>query len=225
MVVYWSLLAAVFVANWVAPYGIWYSGPPELVGAELLGRPYSSLIAQPLGILQLAHAAFLGSVLALAIWSGSKVVRRGERQRGFALMAGAALLLAFTLVDYVRDSVGGSWPYVSEFGVVSWALVMSIQLAHDFRVNAQALARAIADVEMQSQRLTSMLGALHALEENMEAPLQTLETGVAALADGDSHDAELQRLQRAVARLREFSRAMPDISARTNVSNAHAPSS
>ena len=93
-----------------------------------------------------------------------------------------------------------------------------------FRAKAQALARAIADVEMQSQRLTSMLGALLALEANMNAPIQTLETGVAALADGESHDAELQRLRRAVTRLREFSNSMPDISIPTDVPNARAQS-
>ncbi len=224
MIVYWSVLVAVFVANWAAPYGIWYSGRPELISAEILGRTYSSVVAQPVGLLQLAHATFLASVLALAAWAGLKVVRRGERQRGMALVVGVVVLLAFTIVDYVRDIVGGSWPYASEFGVVTWALVMSVQLAHDFRAKAQALARAIADVEMQSQRLTSMLGALRALEANMNVPIQTLETGVAALADGESHDAELQRLRRAVTRLREFSNSMPDISIQTDVPNARAQS-
>lgn len=218
MVVYWAALAAAFVANIVAPYGVWYSGLPELVPVELLGRTYNSPVAQPPGILQIAHTAFLIGVLALAVWSAVKVIRRGERQRGLAMVFGVSLILVGTAVDYVRESTGGSWPYVSEFGVVSWALVMSVQLAHDFRVNAQALARAIADVEAQSERLTSMLGALHTLEANMLEPLHTLEIGVAALVDGNTRDVELQRLQRAVTRLREFSRAMPEISERSDMS-------
>lgn len=220
---YWAVLVALFVANLVSPYGVWYAEPPELVHTELLGRPYNAPVAQAMGLVQFTHAALLVSVLALAGWCAVQVIRRGERQRGIALAVGAGVIFVSTVVDYVRDVLGGSWPYMSEFGVVAWALVMSVQLAHDFRIKAQALARAIADVELQATHLTSMLDALHALEQNMDAPLQTLEAGVAALGDGSgANDVDLQRLERAVARLREFSRSMPGLSTRTNGAHAGA---
>lgn len=55
--------------------------------------------------------------------------------------------------------------------------------------------------------------ALHALEQNMHVPLEVLESGVAGLAHGTQiEDLQLRRVERTVARLREFARSMPDLS-------------
>lgn len=217
-IVFWAGLAISIVANLAAPYGLWYSGPPELVTREFRGQPYSNVIAPPLELPQIAFALFVTSLLMLAIWCAVTVFRRGERQRGLALGIALALVLVHELVDVVQDHVGGAWPYIAEYGVVTWGLIMSVQLAHDFRVQAHELGRAIDRLDEQSSHLQAMLDALGTLEKNMHAPIDTLETGMAALAGGvGTCDMELQRLQRAVVRLREFSRSMPVIGGRDGV--------
>ena len=91
---------------------------------------------------------------------------------------------------------------------------MSVQLAHDFRAEAEALGNVITKVDAQAKRLRSILDSMRALEQNMHAPLEMLETGVATLAAATTKEAEnLHRLRRAVTRLREFGRALPTISA------------
>jgi hypothetical protein len=55
-----------------------------------------------------------------------------------------------------------------------------------------------------------MLDALRALEHDIHAPLERLEIDVAALTAATTRDeAHLQRLRRAVTRLRELTRSMP----------------
>lgn len=216
---FWAGLVFVALANLLAPYGLWYSAQPELVQSEFRGEPYNIVIAQPMGPLQYFYTLYFTSLLLVSLGCALKVFYRGERQRGATLAFAVALILVHALVDVVRDNVGGTWPYVAEFGVVTWGLIMSVQLAHDFRAQAEALGDAIVQVETHARRLRSILASMRALEQNMHAPLNTLETGVSELAADTSQEAaQLARLRRAVTRLREFSREMPDI-------RAHAASS
>lgn len=206
-------LAILFVANLWAPYGLWFSAPPQLVHSEFWGVAYNSVVAPPMSLLQHAYSVYFMSFLAVALGCASKLVQRGERQRGVTLAAALVLIVASNLMDLARDTVGGSWPYVAELGFVAWALIMSVQLAHDFRAQAEALLRAISQVEAQAQRLSAMLAALRALEQNIHVSLETLEPGVNALAAATTTEGERrQRLRRAVARLREVAGAMPRIS-------------
>jgi hypothetical protein len=164
-----------------------------------------------MGALQFAYTCFFTTFLFVAIGLGVQLFRRGERQRGLTFSIAVVLVLVHGITDVIRDNVGGSWPYVAEYGVVTWGLIMSVQLARDFRARTQSLAQAIAHVETQSQRLSAMLDALQALERNMQVPLDTLERGVDRLARTTTEDAHLHRIERAVARLRELARSMPDI--------------
>jgi hypothetical protein len=213
---YASVLAVLFVVNIVAPYSLWFSARPELVVRTLHGEPYNSIVSPPMRLPQYLYSACFTSLLVVALVCAVKAARRGERQRGLTFAAAVVAMLAASLADVIRDNVGGSWPYVAEFGILGWGLIMFMQLAHEYRRQAEALSTAIADVEAQASRLQQLLDGFRSLEGNMHAPLRTLETGVATLAECDSvHDAEFVRLQRAVTRLRDFSRAMPDIRART----------
>jgi len=214
LAVYWGGLAILLVASFWAPYGLWFSGPPELVHKASDGEPYDTIVAPPMLLPQHVYALYFASVLILGLVCALGLFRSGERQRSVTLAAALVLVLASNLVDVIRDSVGGSWPYVAELGFVSWAFIMPVQLARDFRVQAEALGTAIAQVETQGERSRSMLDALRALEQNIHVPLETLEAGVAALtaATAKDHD-RLQRLRRAVTRLREVARSMPDVRA------------
>jgi hypothetical protein len=215
MTAYGAGLAGLFVINLLAPYGLWYSGPPEVVHAQFYGEPYSVIIAQPMGPLQFAYVTYAVSLLILSCCCAVKVIRRGERERGLTLAIAFVLILLQTIADVVRDSIGGTWPYLAELGAVTWGMIMSVQLAHEYRKQARVLRDAIVLVEAQSRRLTSILQSMRSLEQNMAAPLERLETGVAALAPGTGKEAALlARLRRAVTRLREFSRSQPRIHAK-----------
>jgi hypothetical protein len=211
--VYWTILAIVFVANLVAPYGLWFSGPPQLQAATFRGESYTTVLAPPMRELQLAYASFMISCVVVAFGFAVGMFRRGDRQRAVAFALALFVVLGHSLADVIRDNVGGTWPYVAEFGVVGWGVIMSMQLAHDFRAQTRTLGTAIAKVEDQAMRLRAMLDAVHALEQNMHVPLYTLEAGVLDLARGTTaDDPQLRRLERAVLRLREVARSMPDIS-------------
>jgi hypothetical protein len=214
VVVYWSVLAVLFVANFLTPDGLWFSGAPQLVPSTFRGESYTNVIAPPMGAPQLAFASFAISCVFVGLGFAVAMFRRGDRQRAVTFAIALVVVLGHAIVDLIRDNVGGSWPYVVEFGVVTFGLIMSVQLAHDFRAQTRSLGQAIAQVEKQARLLGRMLDALHILEQNMDVPLYTLETGVVDLArTTTTEDAQLRRLERAVTRLRAFSRAMPDISA------------
>jgi hypothetical protein len=209
---YWAVLCALFVVNLRAPYSIWFSSEPQLVRSTFRGEPYTAVIAPPMGLAQYAYVGFALLSLIVGLAFSVKMFRRGDRQRALTSVIAVVVVLGFAIADVVRDSVGGAWPNVVEFGIVSWGLIMSVQLAYDFRTQRRALGVAISTVEAQSKRLTRILDALHALEQNMHIPLDTLESGVAGLARGSAtEDQQLRRIERTVTRLREFARSMPGI--------------
>jgi hypothetical protein len=209
---FWVGLAIAFVDNLIAPHGLWFSGEPHLAATTFRGEPYTSAIAPPMRAPQIAYTIFFTFFIIAMMACAIKQAMRGERQRGSMLALALAVVLGHGMLDVIRDNVGASWPYVAEYGVVTWGLIMSVQLAYDFRARTQALAGAIAHVEEQTKRLSAMLDALHALEQHMTKPLDTLETGVARLTVGaPADDAQLHRVERAVTRLREFARSMPEI--------------
>lgn len=212
--VLWGALAVVFVANALLPYGLWFSGEPTLIPSTFRGEPYTVVIAPPMGVPQLAYAFFVTSYMIVALLCAGKMYRRGQRQRAVTFAVALTLVIVYAVIDIIRDNVGGTWPYVVEYGIVSWALIISVQLARDFRGNTQTLARAIEHVEAQARHLTAMLESLRALEHDMKRPLQTLESGVVVLAEATTAvDPQLRRVERSVTRLKELARSMPEIRA------------
>jgi hypothetical protein len=211
----WGGLAIAFIANAWLSSGLWFSGEPRLVPSTFRGEPYTTVISPPMAWPQLAYAFFVTSYQILALVCAAKMFRRGERERAVTFAIALTLVIVYALIDIVRDNVGGSWPYVVEYGVVSWALIVSVQLARDFRSNTQTLSKAIDYVHTQSRQLTGMLDSLRALEDQMKRPLDTLESGMVGLARGTTAvDPQLRRMERTVTRLREVARAMPEIRAR-----------
>lgn len=209
---FWAGLFVMFVANIWLPYGLWFSGEPQLIGSRYRGESYTAIVAPPMGAPQLVYAAFFSSYLGVAMVCAVKMFRRGARQGAVTFAIALTIVVADALADVIRDNVGGSWPYVAEYGIVSWALIVSVQLARDFRENTQTLGDAIERLDTQARQLTSMLDALGALEHDMKRPLDTLEHGVVELAQSSTAvDPQLRRLERAITRIKELSRAMPEI--------------
>lgn len=212
MTAYWIGLAVMFVANLVAPYGLWYSGMPRLARSTLFGQPYHTVVAQPLSLLQYAYAVYFSSFLLLGLACAVRAFRGGDRLRSAMFAAALAIIVAAYLVDVIRESVGATWPYVGEIGFAAWALVMSVQLGHKFRAQSAALALAVSNVEMQAVRLRRILDALRTLERHIHAPIDRLALGVETLVpDTSTEEVLLRRLRRAVAKLRDCARAMPEL--------------
>jgi len=215
LVAYWVALLTVSLVNLRAPYSIWFSSAPHLVPSTFRGESYTAVVAPPMGIVQYAYLGFLSASVLAAFVFTVKMYRRGDKQRALTFAIALVVVMAFASVDAVRDSIGGAWPNVVAFGIVSWGLIMSVQLAYDFRTQRRALGAAIITVEGQSKRLSEIVDALRTLEQNMHIPLGTLESGVAGLARSSrTEDHELRRIERSVARLRELAGTMPDLRTR-----------
>jgi hypothetical protein len=215
MAAYWSGLAIFFVVNLWAPYGLWFTNEPQLVVSSLRDEAYTTLLAPPMGPLQLGYTTFLTSFLIVALGCARKMYRRGERERAVAFAIALILVIAAGIVDVVRHNVGGAWPYVIEYGVVTWGLIMSVQLARDFREQTRSLGKSLAEVQAHARRQTTILDALQTLERDMQRPLAALERGLATLAAATTtEDAQLPRLERGITRLRELADSMPAIRTR-----------
>lgn len=203
---YWSGLSALFVTNLVAPYGIWFSAEPRLVASSFNGVTYA-VVAPPLSVLQYLHAFYVLAVFALTFMCALQQVWRGEWRRGAMLAISLVVVILHHVVDVIRDAVGGTWPYVNEFGLVTWGLIMSVQLAIDYRIATQRLRTTL----IHSQRAESELArtaeaALH-VRDKLNTPLQTLELSLAVRTPRISEDRQtLVELRDAVTQISEFSR-------------------
>jgi hypothetical protein len=205
---YWIGLALLFVANLVTPYGIWFASEPELVPRiTFRGVPYNTVLAPPLGPLQYIHTLYVISVYALTLWCALVLTRRGDRKRGVMLAIALSVVIVHHLVDVVRDAVGASWPYVAEFGLVTWGLVMSVQLAIDFRATEQRLEAALFRAEQHAAELAKLVDASLLVRDKLNTPLQTLELGLALRRpEAPDHERTLADLRRAVVELTALGR-------------------
>lgn len=203
-----AVLVAFFVVNVVTPNGLWFSGRPTLVRATMLGQHYTTVVARPLSVLQLVYASYMIALQLTALALAGVLFRRGMTQRATALALSLVLIIVTNGADIVRDLRGGAWPYVGQLGLVALGLIMSIQLAREFRMKTESLADAIGEVSRQAGQLTAILGALRTLEDSMLASVARLEAGMACLRASTGDTADLARLGRAVTRLRDVSRAM-----------------
>ena len=147
---------------------------------------------------------------------------RAGRRPAAIFTAALVIIVVHGIIDAVADG-GTTWPHLADLAAVTWGLLMSVQLAHDFRVQAQALTTAIAQLESQVRALTSILGSLRALEHDIHGPLERLESGIAALEADARHDGRLAVLRRSAARLREVARSLPELGrASPHATAAHA---
>jgi hypothetical protein len=202
---YWCALVVLAVTNLWAPYGLWFSASPELVRATFLGEPYTAVVPTPMTLPQYAYALYYFSLMAVALVCAVKMFRRGSRRRGAIFAVAISVVFALAIVDLVRDAIGASWPYVAAYGIVTFGLLMSIMLARDFRIQADALTAMIVRAEEQEQRQVTILEALRALEHDLHAPTDVLETGMCAFSAASAkEETQVRRLQRAVLRLREL---------------------
>lgn len=201
-------LLAFFVANLAAPYGLWFSGRPVLVGVDVFGGQYVTTVAPPMSALKYAYLLFLITVLGAALLLTVMLYRRGETQRAITLAIALVVIVISSAVNILSDVLGASWLYIGALGFVAWGLIMSFQLARDFRRNTTTLSFTIRRARALTDQMASIVGALRTLEGSMLDTVTTLEAGISALKEENYASPDLARLQRAVLRLREVSVAM-----------------
>ena len=126
-------------------------------------------------------------------------------------MLGIALTLAIVphVIDVIRDAVGGAWPNVAEFGLVLWGLIMSVQLAIDFRISERRLYAVLTTAEQHADELARLVDATLLVRDKLNTPLQTLELSLATCTPGRPDDEQtLADLRAAVTYLTLLSRAV-----------------
>jgi hypothetical protein len=118
-------------------------------------------------------------------------------------------LLVATLLDLAHDFMSGLWPYPSTYASLSLSVVMSVQLAVDFRLKDRELTTTLERSEEHAAKLAHMLQTSLELRDKLNTPLQTLEMGLALRARRSPGDAAIVTpLLQQVSRLIKLSRAI-----------------
>jgi hypothetical protein len=209
LVTYGVGLGTLFITNLVASNGIWFSAPPQLVQSTFAGKPYTAVVVPSLTAMQYTQTFYVLTVFVLMFTCAAKVVRRGERLRGAMLALALTLAVVPHVVDVIRDAVGGTWPDVAEFGLVTWGLIMSVQLAIDYRISEQRLTATLASVERHAAELSRMVEATLRVRDLLNTPLQTLELALATrTAKRPAEERTLADLRGAVTQLTMLGRAV-----------------
>jgi hypothetical protein len=213
-IVFGAGLAALFVTNVVAPHGIWFAAEPRSVASTFGGVTYLTIVAPSSSLLQYVHSAYVVCVFALMITCALAQLRRGERRRGSMLAIALVVVIISQVVDAIRDSVGGTWPYVSEFGLLTWGLIMSVQLAIDYRIAQQRLRATLTTSEQHATELARITEAALHVRDKLNTPLQTLELTLAVRTPRTSEDRQtLVELRDAVTQISDLSRAVEQTTA------------
>jgi hypothetical protein len=136
--------------------------------------------------------------LATASWGaavGVKLALRGQRRQGMVLAVAALVFAGTVFMDLLRNVLERNWTYVGGYGVAAMAIILSAQLALDFRSN--------------EVRLAELLGEALRIRDQLNTPLQSLSWGLdLAARDASLNKALVARLQRSVARLTNLGRSM-----------------
>jgi hypothetical protein len=209
LVAFWAGLALLFVTNLLAPYSIWFSSEPSISRATFRGEPYTVAMSPSLGPLQYVHTLYVVSLFVLAFTCALAMIRRGGRQRGVTLAIALVIAVVEHVLDVVRDALDGSWPYVAEFGLVTWGLIMSIQLAIDFRNNQTHLQATLRRAKEHAADLARMVDASLLVRDKLNTPLQILELDVAMCTPTGRDDEEtLADIRRVITELTTLGRSV-----------------
>jgi hypothetical protein len=187
---YVAVYAAWLVYDLLAPWGILFMTPPVPVSVPRGGPTFLFGRTPLVGLLWQACNAL---TVAWGILEGWRMTRAGRRRAGVALVFGSSCVLFTVFIDIAKAVFAEHWPYVGGFGLVVLALVLSAQLAADFRAS--------------ERRLAEMVAAALALSDRLNTPLQTLEFGLEILGTQSGDEAvRVMRLKRAVEKLAQVGR-------------------
>jgi hypothetical protein len=176
----------------LSPWGLLFAALPVTVIAPRGGPDVLFVRTPAIGLL---WQSFNALTIVWGIAAGVRMARTGRRRAGIALVVGSMCVLGTIFFDIIKGVLGATWPYLGGFGIVVLALVLSAQLAADFRAS--------------EKRLSDMVAAALVLSDLLNTPLQTLEVGLETLnVESDDERARVLRLKRAVARLADVGRQL-----------------
>ena len=205
---FWICLVGVVIYNALSPSGIHVGSAPQLVTVRVLGEEGNHVVSQ-LGSVQVAYHLLVATLFGAAIGAGVRMFRRGERRKGGLFVVAISPLLVATLLDLAHDFMSGLWPYPSTYASLSLSVVMSVQLAVDFRLKDRELTTTLERSEEHAAKLAHMLQTSLELRDKLNTPLQTLEMGLALRARRSPGDAAIVTpLLQQVSRLIKLSRAI-----------------
>jgi hypothetical protein len=187
---YVAACAAWLLYDLLSPWGLLFATKPAAVIVPRDGATVLFTRTPPIG---LAWQAFNALTIVWGIREGVRMARARQRRAGMALVVGSCFVLVTIALDIAKGLFAEDWPYLGGFGIVVLAVVLSAQLAADFRAT--------------EQRLADMVAATLVLSDLLNTPLQTLEFGLETLRSGNADErARVQRLRRAVAKLADVGR-------------------
>ncbi len=183
-------LLVLLIANWLSPYTLYFSAPPQISTISPIGADTIHLLEAPLNGFVLALFAF---GLVSHSWGAYQIYRL---QPGKKLVFAALMItLSALALDLVRDAVKGSWPYSIEFATALLAMLMTLELAGDCRRKGLQLARAL-DTTIR-------------IRDQLNTPLQTLTLGLDLLpAQTPEQKSLIARLRTSVERLESLGRGL-----------------
>lgn len=184
-------MAIALIYNQVSPYSLYFVSQPQIAHGVGLGGEKLLFLDAPVNLFMLSFVAFEFLIIAGGLYL---VVKRKPSKK--CMLAALTIGLASVLADFIHDAVGGTWPYTAEFSAALMALLMSLELAFDFRRKEDRLARAM-DRTIQ-------------IRDQLNTPLQSLIFGLDLLAtDSPQHHKDLiDRLKVSVARLEVLGRGL-----------------
>jgi hypothetical protein len=139
-------------------------------------------------VLHLGWQVFNAATASWGVVAGLRMARRGDERQGLLLALGSLVFAVTVFIDLVRNLLGREWWYLGGFGVIALAIMLSAQLAFDFRQSEVRLAR--------------MLRETMRLRDEINTPLQTLVFGIEiAEAQGTLDRGRVFPLRRAIDRL------------------------
>jgi hypothetical protein len=178
------------VYDLIAPRGLLFTS--SVVPAST-GTTSGGFTRVPVGPVELLWHAFNTATVLWGVVGGWRMVLSGRRSQGLALALGMTAFLATVLIDAVRDALGRDWVYLGGYGAMVMAVLLSAQLAWDFREGERRLSR----LARESMRI----------RDELNTPLQTLHIGLELAATRGSVEPDrLEILRRALNTLTRLGR-------------------
>lgn len=122
------------IANWVLPYGIWFSSAPRWVPRTApWGERFVTFQTVEYSPWRYVFWVTEALMLLYFIWAGVAQYRRGQRRRPIVLLVVLIIGMLPAINDYLVSIGAGGMPSFGLFGFVSIVLLMSWELRREQR--------------------------------------------------------------------------------------------
>lgn len=186
---YGIVLSLAFYNNF-SPYSAQFAVPPHMSLRHVWGGEVINILEAKDTWINRMIDFYTSSIMIAGV-----IVLLKRRPKSLLIILGTSTVVLFYLIDQTRDRIAGDWPYLTEFGVVLMATLMTIQLTRDFRE--------------KDQKLSAALKAAFEVRDQLNTPLQTIILDIKMLEERGLGDKELlARMSRAVSRLSDLGKKL-----------------